>query len=406
MKILIWSQYFWPENFQINLVADELVKLGAEVTVLTGKPHYPDGFFFDGYRAFSIDREEYANCEVLRIPMKVRGDGSAKAMVLNYLSFVASGYIFAPYMLRKRKFDIVFVYAPSPILQTLPAIFVAWLKKVHLALWVQDLWPESLKATGFVENRSALKVVECVVRYIYRHTDMILIQSEQFRKSVAQLVRNEAKIRVFSNTAADMALSASSSISCQLDIDQYFSVVFAGNIGRAQSCVTIVAAAELLRDCPTIRFYLIGSGSESDKIAADIERKKLTNVIMPGRFPPEDMPAIFSKASALLVSLARDPALSATIPNKLQSYMSAAKPIIASLDGEAATLVNNVSAGVSCPAEDAVALARAVRCLCGMSQLERQALGQNARVYYDTNFEPKKRVRELFDLLTFSQMRK
>src|SRR3990170_594043 len=129
MRVLIWTQYFWPENFHINAVARSLREQGVEVTVLTGKPNYPEGRIFSGYKATGIHREKYAGFDVIRLPLKERGMGSAKGLALNYLSFIISGYLLAPFALRGKKFDIVFVYTPSPLLQALPAIFVAWLKR-------------------------------------------------------------------------------------------------------------------------------------------------------------------------------------------------------------------------------------------------------------------------------------
>lgn len=398
MKVLIWSQYFWPENFPINKLAVELHAQGVEVTVVTGKPNYPDGQVFPGYTASGIQREEYFGVEVIRIPLHPRGKGSSYGLVLNYLSFIFSGYFFAPFALRGRKFDAVFVYAPSPLLQALPAIFVAWLTNAPLIVWVQDIWPETLRATGFIKNRGILLFVEGAVRYIYRYSDSILIQSEAFRTSVERLVSNKDKIRFYPNSAGDLADASSLSehrCKAAADIQQHFSVVFAGNIGSAQSCETIVAAAELLIEHSTIKFYLVGSGSRFASIALDVKNKGMSNIIMTGRFSPEEMPSVFSAASVLLVCLKNDPALSATIPSKLQSYMSAGKPIIASLDGEAARLVVDANAGVSCQAEDSEALAKAVLQLYQMAPDERSRLGMNARHYFKTHFHLTERVSEL-----------
>ena len=402
MKVLIWSQYFWPENFLINKLAVDLNAQGMEVTVVTGKPNYPDGQVYPGYAASDIQREEYLGVEVIRIPLHPRGKGSSKGLLLNYLSFIFSGYFFAPIALRGRKFDAVFVYAPSPLLQALPAIFVAWLKDAPMMLWVQDIWPEALQATGFVKNRWLLRLVEGAVRYIYRYSDSILIQSEAFRTPVERLVSHKGRIRFFPNSADDLSKAVGrSEHPCQVteEIQQHFSVVFAGNIGTAQSCETIVAAAELLLEYSAIKFYLVGSGSRSDAVELEVKSKNLTNVILTGRLANEEMPAVYSAASVLLVSLKDEPALSATIPSKLQSYLSAGKPIVASLNGEAARLVIDAQAGFACPAENPDALAQAVRELYEMSPDERDRLGMNARHYFKTHFHEAERVIELADHL-------
>ena len=400
MKVLIWSQYFWPENFLINKLAVDLRAQGMEVTVVTGKPNYPDGQVFPGYKASGIQREEYLGVEVIRIPLYPRGKGSSKGLLLNYLSFIFSGYLFAPIALRGRKFDVVFVYGLSPLLQALPAIYLAWLKNAPMIVYVQDIWPEALQATGFIKNQWVLRLVEVAVRYIYRYSDYILIQSEAFRVSVERLVSNKSKIRFYPNSA-DHLIDARSLHEHQQQIvsgiQQHFSIVFAGNIGSAQSCETIVSAADLLREHPAIKFYLVGSGCRTESIALDVKARNLSNVVMTGRLLPDVMPTIFSTASILLASLNKDPAISATIPSKLQSYMCAGKPIIASLNGEAARLVIDAQAGFACPAEDAEALAKAVMRLYEMTPDERTQLGMNGRKYFEANFHATLRVRELID---------
>lgn len=398
MKVLIWSQYFWPENFLINKLVVDLCAQGMDVTVITGKPNYPDGEVFPGYLASGIQREDYLGVEVIRVPLYPRGNGSSKALLLNYLSFIFSGYFFAPFALRGRKFDVVFVYALSPLLQALPAIFVAWLKNARMIVWVQDIWPETLQATGFIKNRWLLRLVEGVVRYIYHYSDSILIQSEAFRVPVERLVSQKSKVRFFPNSADDLAEAvAMSEQQCQMvaEIQQHFSVVFAGNIGTAQSCETIVAAAELLLEYSAIKFYLVGSGSRSNSIALEVKSKKLTNVILTGRLSHVEMPAVYSAASVLLVSLKNEPALSATIPSKLQSYLSAGKPIVASLNGEAARLVLDAGAGFACPAENPNALAATVLKLYAMSPAERDRLGINAQHFFKTHFHATERITEL-----------
>jgi len=166
MRVLLISQYFWPETFGINALVRALRERGVEITVLTGKPNYPDGQVFAGYSAWGVQRESFEGVEVIRLPLFPRGKRSSLRLALNYMSFVAAGLVLGPWLLRRRIFDVVFVYAPSPLLQALPAIWLSWLKRAPFALWVQDLWPESLSATGFVKNRLALGLVARIVRFI------------------------------------------------------------------------------------------------------------------------------------------------------------------------------------------------------------------------------------------------
>lgn len=398
MKVLVWTQYFWPENFHINAVARSLHEQGVEVTVLTGKPNYPEGKIFSGYKAAGIGQEKYAGFDVIRIPLKKRGSGSASGLAINYLSFVLSGYLFAPFALRGKKFDVVFVYAPSPLLQALPAIFVAWLKRASVVLWVQDIWPEALQGTGFIKNRWLLRVVGVAVRYIYRFSDSILIQSEGFRASVERLANDREKIRFYPNSSEDF-LSGLATAGQDIGVDKHlgrsFSLVFAGNIGTAQSCETIVEAAKLLQSVQNIKFYLVGNGSMADSIIKNIAVSRLNNVVMTGRVSAENMASIYASASVLLLTLRDDAAFSATIPSKLQSYLAAGKPIIASSNGEAANVVIKANAGLICPAGDAEGLANAVLRLYGMLPEERARLGENGRKYFMAHFYLPDRVAEL-----------
>lgn len=399
MRVLLWSQYFWPENFRINELAASLQQDGVQVTVLTGKPNYPEGQVFPGYWAQGIQREWYAGAEVIRVPLAPRGNGSPLRLALNYFSFIFSGIVFAPLTLRRRQFDVVFVYAPSPLLQALPAILLAWLKDAPLVVWVQDLWPESLMATGFVQNRWVLKAVEALVCYIYRHADSILIQSEAFRDPVTRLAGNPRIIRYYPNTAQPDRDQSSDIDDCELfsQMRKSFSVVFAGNIGTAQSMETILSAAECLRATADIQFFVVGGGSREAWLRQEVDRRKLGNVVLIGRLPHTEMPAVFASASALLVTLADSPALALTIPSKLQAYLAAGKPVIASLNGEGARVVRAAEAGFTCPAGDAEALAAAVLKLYGLPSDERNRLGRNGHRYFEEHFEPSKRVRELIE---------
>jgi len=405
MRLLIWSQYFWPEHFRINEIARALYNKGVEIVILTGKPNYPDGQIHQGYKVLGVQREKIFGIEVIRVPLVPRGNNSFKRLFLNYLSFILSGYFIAPFTLRQKKIDVVFVYALSPLLQALPAIFIAKIKRVPLVIWVQDLWPEALEATGFIKNRWLLWLVEIFIRYVYASADSILIQSEGFRPFIERLVRNKEKIFFYPNSAEDFKPNYTLfKQKCEIarEIKQEFSIVFTGNIGSGQSCETIIAAAEKLQNYPIIKFYLIGSGSRFTSISLDIKRRNLTNVIMTGRLPPEEMPSIFSASSVLLASLKRNPTFSATIPSKLQSYLSTGKPIIASLDGEGAQLVMKAKAGLVCPAEDANALADAVLRLYKMTAKERSLLGKNGYKYFKTHFYSLKSVDALIGHLQYA----
>ena len=207
MRILIITQYFWPETFRINDLAKGLVDLGHEITVLTGKPNYPDGKFYDGYGFFRKSRDEYCGIEVVRAPVIPRGKGSSIRLVVNYISFA----IFASFVaLRKcyRSYDLIFVYEPSPITVGIPAILLKKVARVPIIFWVQDIWPESLTATGAIKSKLIIKLVRTLVKVIYKACDLILVQSEAFVSSIRSLGIEESRIRFYPNSAEDFYFSS------------------------------------------------------------------------------------------------------------------------------------------------------------------------------------------------------
>jgi glycosyltransferase involved in cell wall biosynthesis len=403
MKVLLFSQYFWPESFRINEVVESLLEVGCEVTVLTGQPNYPHGKTFAGYRALNISQELHAKGYTIhRVPLIPRGKANAVGLIFNYLSFVLSSALIGPFVLRGQKFDLIFVCGMSPFTQSVSAIWLGRLKQAKVVIWVQDLWPESLEATGFIKNKSVLSAVGSVVSWIYRHCDLLLVQSKGFFSSV-QNMAGKTPIKYHPNPG-ELAFthSTDSAQTPSLSLNNGFNVVFAGNLGTVQALDTVLEAADQLKEYADINFVLVGSGSLTTWLESEIKRRNLQNVSMPGRFPVEAMPSILGQASALLVSLCRDPIISKTIPSKIQVYLAAGKPIIASLDGEGARVVEESGAGIGCSAQDATALAQAILKLYALPAQELELMGRKGIEYYQQHFEPTMlalRLREHFSAL-------
>lgn len=402
MKILILSQYFSPENFIINDVARTLVAQGHEVLVATGKPNYPDGQIFPGYRAGGVQHDVFGEkVEVLRVPLWPRGKGGAKNLSLNYLSFAFSGLVFFPWLLSNRKLDAILVFAPSPITQVIPAIPLKWLKKAHLAVWVQDLWPESLSATGFVKQPYLLKGISQLVKAIYASCDTLLVPSKAFVEPIARYTRRD-KIVYYPNSIDVEALSSTVAqlpADLLIELEQNFCVVFAGNLGTAQSLDTLVETAKKLQDYEGIRLVLVGSGSRLAWLQEQKTLHQLDNLLLPGRFPIEAMPLIFARAGALLVSLKDEAIFAQTIPSKIQAYLAAGRPIIASLRGEGAHVVIEAAAGRACEPENPAALAALIYTMKNLPAAELQAMGEAGKAYFYEHFEMSSQVTRLVEIL-------
>lgn len=295
---------------------------------------------------------------------------------------------------------MIFVYAPSPILQAIPAIFLGWLKNCPVVLWVQDLWPESLAATGYVQNRLALRLVEQLVRFIYRHVDLLLVQSQGFVRPVEALASG-TPVRYYPNSVdANFSAPIPAAAPAISGLDGGFSVLFAGNIGTAQAVEVIAEAAALLKgNAPDIQFVVMGEGSRREWLRQEAERRDLHNLHLPGRFPVENMPGFMQQASVLLVTLADREIFRATIPSKVQAYLAAGRPIVACLNGEGAKLVTSAGAGLAVAAEDGSALAAAILQLYRLPAEEREAMGARGRVYAQQHFAHAMLVEQLLDQL-------
>lgn len=387
MRILIVSQYFWPENFRVNDLAAEMVRRGHQVTVLTGLPNYPDGAIFPDYAANPADFLHYKGAEVIRVPLLPRGKGGLRLM-LNYLSYAVTASLLGPWRLRGRKFDATFVFQGSPVTVGLPAIVLKWFKKTPIALWVLDLWPQSLEAVGAVKSPFILGQVDRMVTFIYRNCDRVLGQSRAFLPELRRHVNDPSKVDYLPSWSEDELADFDSvpapEVTSRPDL---FNIVFTGNIGEAQNLPAVLAAAEALRNEP-VRWIIVGDGRQAQWVRDEVVRRNLSDqVVLPGRFPLERMPSFFAHADALLATLKTSPAFAMTIPGKVQSYLVAGKPILAMLDGEGADVVRDSGAGFAVPSGDASALASAVRKLIALSPTERSAMGQKGKNYAAREFD-------------------
>lgn len=402
MKILLVSQYFWPETFLINDLVVCLQEQGHYIEVVTGKPNYPEGELFAGYVARGCTTEQFNDTVLVhRVPLIPRGKGRGIRRILNYFSFVVSGTLFAHRSLKSQSFDAILVYIPSPITAVIPAIFLKKKLEAPLAVWVQDLWPESASATGYLHNKRLLAILERLVRWIYAKSDWLLVQSKGFIEPVARYVSRE-KIVYYPNSyrdsIADYQLSVLPNKLSTL-LQTYQCLVFAGNLGSAQSVETLVEAAQRLRHIPQCKIVIVGSGSLSGWLSERISHLQLDNIVMAGRFPPEVMPTIFHHATALLVTLKKAEIFTYTIPSKIQAYLAAGKPIIAALDGEGAKVIEEAGVGLCGPAEDAAALAVHCAAILKMSAAERQSMGEAGRVYFLEHFEMVSQSKRLIEIL-------
>ncbi len=387
-KILVICQYYKPEPFRISDICEEMVQRGHEVQVVTGYPNYPEGILYDGYGKGKHIDEVINGVKVHRCFTIPRETGIAKRM-MNYYSYAISSI---KYVLSNKctasdgkKFDVVFCNQLSPVMMAHAAIAYKKKYKVPVIMYCLDLWPESLIAGGIKRESAIYKYYHHVSKTIYRQMDKILITSRMFSK----YLKNE-----FGITAENIEYLPQYAEGIFEQIPPktekgVFDFMFAGNIGEVQSVETILKAAEKLKEYP-VKFHIVGGGTDLERLKKIKEDKKIENVIFYGRRPLEEMPGFYEKADAMLITLAADPVLSLTLPGKVQSYMAVGKPVIASINGETASVINEAKCGYCGDAEDVEKLVGNILEFITATEDERKVWAQNARKYYELNFEKSK----------------
>jgi len=386
MKILIVTQYYFPESFKSNDLSFELQKRGHEVTVLTGLPNYPEGKMFEGYGIFKNRTQEINGVKVIRSLLLLRGKGGGIRLFLNYFSFAFFASIKVFFLSFSNKFDAVIVHEPSPITQFYPALLLKKLQKVPVYFWVMDLWPESLEILGGVKNKFVLNLFTKMVTNFYENSEKILITSKGFKKSILEKGNFKNKLEYFPNWAEDSISQGDVNYPIP-NLPEGFKVMFAGNVGEAQDMEAVMNSALYLKNHSKIKLIIVGDGRKMSFVQEFIQQNNLQEtVITVGQFPLDAMASFFAKADMMLVSLRDDAIFNITVPAKTQAYMSASKPIIAMLNGEGAEIIEEANSGVSVPAGDSKKLAEII---VKMSELDPEVLknmGENSRNFFLENY--------------------
>ena len=404
MKILIISQWFTPEpTFKGLAFALELVSRGHQVEVLTGFPNYPGGNVYKGYKICMYQHEIMQGIHVHRVPLYPNHDQSAIKRAVNYITFALSASVAINFVTSRP--DVAYVYHP-PLTTSLPAMAQKIFRGVPFVYDVQDLWPDTLTATGMIHKKWQLSIISKWCDLVYRSASVVTVLSDGFKDALVKRGVPEKKVRVIHNWCEESQLSVQirPTVNEPAWFQGRFTVMFAGNFGKAQALETVLKAAAAIEHLqPRIQFVLVGSGVEEERLREQVLTMGLTNVLFHDRLPMGEMRAFMQHADALLVSLRADPLFKITIPSKTQAYMAAGKPIIMAVAGEAAELVTRARCGVTCEPENAAELARVVLDLANRSSAELDMMGLAGRSYYATKLSLKTgtdRFLEVFEELT------
>ncbi|WP_213956022.1 glycosyltransferase family 4 protein [Variovorax sp. dw_954] len=382
VRVLLLTQWFDPEpTFKGLVFARELVRQGFDVEVVTGFPNYPGGKVYPGYRVKLLQREVIDGVQVTRVPLFPNHDQSAIKRVFNYLSFAASALVYC--LLFARRADVIYAYHP-PLTVGITASLIRLFRRIPVVYDIQDMWPDTLRATGMLNNERVLSVVASVCQWVYRRVDRIAVLSPGFKRLLVMRGVPEDKIEVIYNWADEAALSAPvGALPAAFPGPDRFRIVFAGNMGKAQALAAVLdAAATLQNEASNVSFVLLGAGVELVHLKQTAANKQLGNVVFLPAVPMAEVGTILNAADALLVHLRKDPLFAITIPSKTQAYMAVGKPILMAVDGDAAVLIENSGAGVVAESESPDALANAARALAKLNADELGAMGERARRYY------------------------
>lgn len=390
MRILILSQWYSPEpDIKNHLIARDLQERGHQVTVITGFPNYPTGQIYLGYRQQVWQWDNVDGVRVLRLPLYPDHSRSAIRRSLNYLSFAASASLLGAALCGPA--DVMWVYS-APLTIGIPACWIGALRQIPFILNINDMWPETVAATGMVSSQWVVKLLEWLGKLVYHRAASIVVVSEGFKQNLIDKGVPASKISVVFNWADEdiyRPVTPEPSFASKHGLEGRFNVVYGGNMGAAQNLSTVIAAAALLTDLPDVQFVLIGDGVEEEDLRRLAIETGTDKVKFRGRQPAELMPCFFAAADILLAHLRRDPLFEITIPGKIFSYMACARPILAALSGEGAAIVQAAGAGITCAPDDPQALADAVRRFYMMTGDERKRMGDAARQTYLTKHTPR-----------------
>lgn len=393
IKLLVVSQYYYPEQFRINDICAEWVKRGYDVTVVTGIPNYPQGKFYSGYGYFKKRREIHEGVEIIRLPIISRGNSNAR-LALNYVSFVVSGFFWQ--LFTRQKAEIVFSFEVSPMTQVLPAVWFANRKKISCLVYVQDLWPENFQEITGIKDGFLISQITRMTNYIYQQCKMVLVTSNSFKKVIENRGVPSEKV-VYWPQYAEEFYKPSKNVSSLVPPDDRLTIAYTGNIGTSQGLEILPKTASLLREKGySIRFVLVGDGRGMPNLKKSIENEDVENcfLFIPQQ-SPEVIPDILARADAAFISFSHLPLFAMTLPAKLQSYMACGMIIVAAVSGETERIVKKAECGFVTTPGTPVELVDVLITLHNASEELKSILKRNSYEYCQLHFNKNRLMNEI-----------
>ena len=395
MRGLIISQYFWPENFKINELAVELNK-NFEIDVLTSYPNYPHGKLFEEFKKNRSRFLKYKEVNIIRIPQILRGRGNKLKILINYLSFLISSLIKILFI--KKKYDFIFVFAPSPIFVALAGILLSRRQKSKLYIWVLDLWPEILKELKIINSRLLIKILDYIVTYIYQNCDKVFVQSETFKKIISSKLKNKFKKRIVTIYSWSDKISKSKLKFTKSKKDKWIKFLFTGNIGHSQNLILLLSAIKDLKKekISGFQFIIVGSGRKKEQIKNFVKDNDLSDIVILKDFITfKKLNKIILSSDVLYLSLIKGKYINSTIPAKFQTYLDYKKPILASIDGEVKKMIQDYKCGLVSLPNDKKQLKKNILRFINMNKNKKSYYSKNSSILSKKKFNKQKIISQL-----------
>jgi len=400
MRLAYVTQWFEPEpnNSKTEAFLNGLLADGAKLTVLTGFPNYPGGKLYPGYRIRPFQRETLMGFEVHRVPLYPSHNRSSIGRIANYLSFFLSSLIYG--LIRGRKFDLAYVYHP-PITVGLAVALWGWIWRVPFVIEIQDLWPDSVAASGMAGATRLSRALHGICAFVYRRSARIVVQCPGMKQKLLERGVPAEKVAIVYNWTDEEAFEAPAELSAPVfETTNGFNLVYAGNFGRAQNCEALIRAiASATERVPDLQLLMIGDGIEDAGLRALAAELGTSNIIFHPRVSRRTMAAIYPYADALVCTLTGQDLFSYVVPTKTQAYLAAGRPVLMSVGGDAARLIIDAGAGFAVPPEDSAALADAIVRMARLSPEQRAEMGRAGRAYYDAHLSFTRGMAKTLDVI-------
>ena len=397
-RILILTNHFFPEYFKINDISKWFHESNT-VSVITGNPNYPFGKIYKGYSIFGSIENNDLSGTIYRLPLIPRGNSSLYRILLNYISFFISQMIFIFWVsFFHKKYDIIFIHHTSPPLIFVPAIFYKIIRKAKIILWDLDMWPHSLESQGVLKSKRINSLLEKIFKWFYKKFDFILIGSSSFSEIAAKRV-NLKKVKYFPNWA-DNLFENNKIIPSYKSNDNKIIITYAGNIGESQGFEILIESLQKT-NLKGLEFRLIGSGRFKNKLIKMVKNNQLEkNVRFINQVKSDELLKYFQQTHYFYLSLKNNKIFSKTVPAKLQTYLAVGKPIIASISGEANSILKKHKTGFQAKAERAKELSLIFNNLKNINKDKYEYYCFNCRKLYEKEFSSLNRKEQLNDLIS------